>query len=575
MAQAGLCPAQQDYGLTEWAFPWLCNFMREHRLWATLHPFFEGGGIMGRSVANEGFITALIRNAPYDGFHFFLAGEGQVQTVTEKLAALFPEKTRAGVFRVTTRHALPEAVAENSYEVFHLSDCVADNAALQRLRNGLSRNIFAVTGTTHSLSYARYPSYFLEQIWPGTTERDAIIATSTAGAAAMRAMFASLREGYSLPDSFLAPKIAHIPLGVDIDDFASPEEKPALRATVRQRLGIAPDSCMLLVFARVSHYSKMDILPLFRALVRAEAMGLAKGSYTLVLAGWMDSGDAAAAAYTDIAARLGVTFLLVPSPDNAVRKELFAAADIFLSPVDNPQETFGLTMLEAGAASLPVIASDFDGYRDLVTHGETGFLAPTLGPADTTETDILSGVWFDNQHHLQLAQQSVVSVPHLADCIARLTQDAALRERFGNAARERVLTRYTWDGVAKAHVALWDELTAMPLSAPVTGPPASHPARPAYGTVFGGYYTKLLDSGMRVRWTQFGEAVYRGLDFPAVYAGVERLVPREELRKMLFSARKPVAVSAFLPEKTPSPEGERAAFLVLWALKHDLLEESP
>lgn len=525
---------------------------------------------MGRSVANEGFITALVRNAPYDGYHFFLSDEGQVTAVTERLALLFPEKARSGAFSVTTRHALPEAVAENAYEVFHLSDCVADNAALQRLRNGLSRNIFAITGTTHSLSYARYPLYFFEQIWPGVTERDAVIATSTAGADAMRNMFSTLQAGYALGETFAAPKIVRIPLGVDMGDFVPPEAKERTGNGVRKRLGIAADSCVLLVFARISHYSKMDVLPLFRALVRAEEAGLAKGSYTLVLAGWMDTGDAAPKAYSEIAAQLGINFLLVPSPDNTLRKELFAAADIFLSPVDNPQETFGLTMLEAGAASLPVVASDFDGYRDLVADGETGMLIPTIGPSDTTETDMLSGVWFDNQHHLQLAQQSVVSVPRLAEAIVRLAGDAALRKQYGSTARARVAANYTWDTVARSHVALWEELAASPVA---ERPGNVHPMHPSYGTVFGGYYTRLLAPAMVVRWTKFGEAVYRGKDFPAVYAGVERLVQLEALRKLLFSARKDTPVASLLPHGSPSSEGERAAFLVLWALKHDLLEE--
>lgn len=525
---------------------------------------------MGRSVANEGFIAALIRNAPYDAYHFFLPDKGQAQTVTERLAALFPEKARAGSFVVSTRHALASAVAENAYEVFHLSDCVADNAGLQRLRNALSRNLFAITGPTHSLSYPRYPLAFFDQIWPGVTERDAVIATSSAGAAAMRAMFSALRQGYFLEESFRAPKIAHIPLGVNPDDFTPPEEKARVSARARRRLGIGGDVCVLLVFARISHYSKMDVLPLFRALARAAEMGLAADSYTLVISGWAEEGDAAPKAYAEIAGRLGIPLLFVPSPDNALRRELFAAADIFLSPVDNPQETFGLTMLEAGAASLPVIASDFNGYRDLVAEGETGFLIPTIGPADTSETDALSGVWFDNQHHLQLAQQSVVSVPRLAEAIVRLAKDEALQKSFGAAARRRVIAGYTWDAVARRHVALWDELAATP----VAKPPAAHPMHPAYGTVFGGYYTRLLDASMLVCWTKFGEAVYRGRDFPAVYAGVERLVPHEALRKLLFAARRPVPVSSFLLDGTPSPEGERAAFLVLWALKHDLLEEA-
>ena len=524
---------------------------------------------MGRSVANEGFITAFLRTSLYDSHHFFLADEMQAVRVRERLELLFPGGETSGRFRVLTRNALPEFLVGNDYDVFHLSDCVADTVPLMRARNALARSMFAITGTTHSLSYARYSASFFEQIWEGVTERDAVIATSDAAVGAVSAMFAAAREGYGLA-GVPCPKIFRIPLGVDPDAFAPPALKEDEGTAVRKSLGIARDHLVLLVFARVSHYSKMDILPLLRALVRAESLGLPKGGYTLLLAGWVDAEETAKA-YAEIAARLGIAFKLVPSPDDVLRRGLFAAANIFLSPVDNPQETFGLTMLEAGAASLPVVASDFDGYRDLVVHGETGFLIPTFGPGATPETDALSGVWFDNQRHLQLAQQSVVSVPDLALAIARLAQNPTLRTRFAVSARHRVLEQYTWDVVARRHCQLWDELVSLPVKRPVK----LHPLHPGYTTIFGGYYTQLFDSlttaSTWVRWTAFGEAVYRGRDFPAVYAGIERLVDIDGLRRILFQARKPVQLTMLLPN-SPGPNAETSSFPVLWALKHDLLE---
>ena len=66
---------------------------------------------------------------------------------------------------------------------------------------------------------------------------------------------------------------------------------------------------------------------------------------------------------------------LTPASDKE-KKLALAAADLFCSPSDNLQETFGLSVLEAMASSLPVVASDWDGYRDLVVHGRTGWLVP-------------------------------------------------------------------------------------------------------------------------------------------------------------------------------------------------------
>jgi len=55
------------------------------------------------------------------------------------------------------------------------------------------------------------------------------------------------------------------------------------------------------------------------------------------------------------------------------------AGDIFLSLIDNMQESFGLTPSKRWP---PSAARDqrLDGYRDSVTHGEDGFLVTTRQP---------------------------------------------------------------------------------------------------------------------------------------------------------------------------------------------------
>ena len=80
-------------------------------------------------------------------------------------------------------------------------------------------------------------------------------------------------------------------------------------------------------------------------------------------------------------------------------------------------EGFGITLVEASACGLPVVAGNSGGVPDAVRDGETGFLVPPEDPAA------------------------------FADAICRLLADAELAERVGAAGRRAVETYYNWDRV--------------------------------------------------------------------------------------------------------------------------------
>ena len=101
---------------------------------------------------------------------------------------------------------------------------------------------------------------------------------------------------------------------------------------------------------------------------------------SLVLAGGADSEYSeqvvAHAAQLGLGSDLRTFFNLPP----ACLPSLYAASDVFVSPADSPSESFGLTIVEAMACGRPVVASDWDGYKDTVRHGEDGFRIPTYAP---------------------------------------------------------------------------------------------------------------------------------------------------------------------------------------------------
>ncbi|MEF3695842.1 glycosyltransferase family 4 protein [Desulfolutivibrio sp.] len=559
--------------------------MPEPRLWGTLDPFLESGDALGRKAANAGFLDALLDADPFDAYHFYLASPKDRDEQARMLGDRRPDLASRGKFKFLTRLDLPAGLRHNDYFAFHLSDCINFPAHLARLRNLVSRDIFPITSVTHSLSYAAYGRDFLLHLWPGATARDAVVATSRAAVDAVGQFYAYLAQGYPQPGSPVAPlapiagrpRVVRLPLGVDVASFSVATDQA--RREAREGLGIPPDSTVFLIFARISHSSKLDPLPVFRAFQRLLAEHRHKDGGTppcLVMAGWTEEGGGAfSQALTDFAAGVGLAFRLFPRPDEARKRRIFAAADIFLSPVDNLQETFGLSILEAMACGLPVVASDFDGYRDLVAHGGTGLLVPTLGPGDTPLLDALSPLCFDNHAHLIRAQQCVVEVPQLARALTDLADDPDLRRRMGHSGRRRVEAEFSWGHVVTRYLALWEKLWREPVPDRdgLRGMP--HPMHIPYGRVFSGHPSALFDPKLVVTSSRAGQAVYRGQDFPVIYPALDALFDMATLKRLLVLARNPLTV-AELADKlmgiAPDMDEERAAFGILWALKHDLLE---
>jgi D-inositol-3-phosphate glycosyltransferase len=95
---------------------------------------------------------------------------------------------------------------------------------------------------------------------------------------------------------------------------------------------------------------------------------------------------------------------------------LMADADLVLcTPVYEP---FGIVPLEAMACGTPVVATDVGGHQDSVADGRTGRLVAPGDPAA------------------------------VADAVRDLLGRERRRRRFGEAGRERVLARFTWQRVA-------------------------------------------------------------------------------------------------------------------------------
>ncbi|MFF7728347.1 glycosyltransferase family 4 protein [Streptomyces sp. NPDC008001] len=106
-----------------------------------------------------------------------------------------------------------------------------------------------------------------------------------------------------------------------------------------------------------------------------------------------------------------------------------------VAAVASDAESFGMTIVEAMHAGLPVVATDCPyGPREILTDGTDGVLVPLGGPGDTSD-----------------------AVDAYADALLKITGDAGLRARLGVAARETA-GRYEPSRIAARYEELFEEL---------------------------------------------------------------------------------------------------------------------
>ncbi|MBF6469686.1 glycosyltransferase [Nocardia beijingensis] len=154
----------------------------------------------------------------------------------------------------------------------------------------------------------------------------------------------------------------------------------------------------------------------------------------LVLVGGPDDGDVAddpeGRRLLELADRLGVRdrlHMLGQVPRTRMAPLLRSADVVVCTPWYEP---FGITPLEAMACAVPVVAAAVGGLIDTVVDGVTGRLVPPHEPA------------------------------RLADAVRDLLAAPEIRRKYGQAGRERVEARYSWDRIAAETLHAYRRVTA-------------------------------------------------------------------------------------------------------------------
>jgi glycosyltransferase involved in cell wall biosynthesis len=546
----------------------------------------RAAGLVGRQVAGRSFFDAYLAYGTWTELAVLIRHRGAALSL-ERFCREHPSsrsKTRRiRIFEERFFHDdfAGEPPARQLYFPFPIDSRYA--WARQRLGAGT----FALSGVTHTLCTANAVRQLCEFVTAPFEPHDALICTSRAVATMVRAVtdrYAGYLRDRHGGTPGLNIRLETIPLGVDTGRF-----RPATageRAALRGSLGIGDDEVVALFVGRLAHHAKAHPFPMFRGVDRAAA---ATGrTVRLLMSGWAPNRairDAFAEGARAFAP--GVTVTFVDGMDPALRFDVWRAADLVVSLVDNIQETFGLVIVEAMASGLPVVATDWDGYRDLVEDGRTGLLVPTTmvrGASGAATSRLMFGE-LDYDHFLaEVAQTVAVDVAAAGASLARLVGDEGLRSALGAAARRRALDLFAWPRVIAAYEALWHDQEAQRqeyarLRARVGGSdlPAHYPPPE---TSFAGYPTRWLDADRHTELAASPEApslLEPLLALPLTNHVADRRVADPGLLRRALARAAPGCSVAELDAffRAAGVDHHRSRATLAWMLKYDLIRVVP
>lgn len=528
--------------------------------------------IVGRQVAVDQFALGLARHGAKHTYELYCPPM-QVPAIRQSV--------EAGAGRVSAHDRQILAKGFNGFDFTAWHDSQFETYRPFALRDHV-KGSYPVTIVHHSLSYKELlHERLLRLLLAKPYSYDSIVCTSTSSRQTMSALIDHVTESFNASYGTRLSyrgRLDVIPFGVDAEFF-----RPRDKAAVREHFQLSHDAFIMLWVGRLSAVDKADLLPLVQTLAQLCHANPSR-ELLLVCAGCQRPGERFGDMIREFTQKLGVTeqVLIFDDLHEGIHL-LYAAADVFVSPADNLQESFGLSPVEAMACGVPQVVSDWNGYRDTVVQGKTGFLVPTYTGSCS---DDISGAAFltdSTFEHLVLSQSVVVDPGALQNAIQRLIDGTELRAKMSEASRQRVLDNYSWQTVIAQYEALWSELSVLAQQAPERSETDQGYSMPPYAQAFAHYPSEILPEVVHVGVTSAGHRLMAGeLGLPLYCAHrwqyldvdiIKRVlngVGQMDTRGKTLSVRRILSV---ITKNGQAPVSREVVFRhVLWLLKYGFIE---
>lgn len=428
----------------------------------------SGKRLLGRQAAGEGFLKALVQHGTADYLYCYADSQTEFAEFCQRIQP-WMKRSRQVQWLPTSNHQL----LAQAGTIYHPDPLLSKVAWTRRF--GEQRG-YSICGVTHTIASTGVMEGISDLLIAPVQSWDALICTSVAVKTAIERLLNTWAE-YLAQRTGGKPNIdiqlPIIPLGVDCDAFDRGDNSTNIKRSLRQILGIPQDEIVVLFVGRLCFYAKAHPVPMYLALEKAAQA--TKTKIHFVQAGWFED-EREQVSFKESARMFcpSVNCIFVDGRKPEIRAGIWSTADIFISLVDNIQETFGLTPIEAMAAGLPVIVTDWNGYQESVRHEIDGLRVPTLMPAPGLGLDLAFGYLSDSLNYSGYIAHSSMTIAVDIDAASRalveLIVNPELRKRLGENGRQRARQTYDWKVVIASYENLWQELAEIRATASISTP---------------------------------------------------------------------------------------------------------
>ena len=524
--------------------------------------------IMGRQSAGKAFMRGVARTWPKADLH----GLGQ-GTATAK--AMYGQLKGDGFAGQLKWIEVPNWAALGEVGTLYYPSPAAKDFAFSR--NAFNPGAFSVMGVTFTLSSNGAMDQVADLVLPPFKPWDAMICISQAALDFTTRLHDEMKAWWAAQTGatrFNTPQLPVIALGVDCPSF-TPDAK--LRETARAALQLQAHEVAFLFSGRLSFHAKANPAPMYQALEQA-----AQHASVVCIEAGVFPNDAIRTGFLAAQKALApsVRFIWVDGQDQLRYRQAWQGADAFVSLSDNIQETFGLTPVEAMAAGLPVVVSDWNGYKDTVRDGVDGFRVPTILPPAGVGGDLAMrhalGLDTYDFYIGRASLATVIEPTALAQACIALASQPELRARMGAAGLARATRDFDWPVILQRYAQLAGELTKIRLAA---GPQAPEPwvQRADPFARFGHFSSQTLAGNARVLAQPSAQARLSDLRSltMANYAFEASLLPPETIIALLSLLEKNGSQTVnelLVAAGVATPVGVRC---LMWLWKFDLVQVAP